>query len=245
MIRRYVVGLLVLFLGFALAQAPKAIGTLYVRDMSGSLNMVCTASLIDGGDLGRESGTPLLITAAHCVNDALSQDQETEEWRSGMDYFFTFDERSYYEVVLDRVGISGAGYDVALARFVSETVDLGGVRPIKIRSWDDVEVGDDIVAWSNPMGLGLQRFAGYITMLSLDRPVTSGAQINWRKNAVAMIPSAGGSSGSLILDQFGFAIGVLVGVVQPRSGSSFTVFVPIWKVQEFITVDSAGRDIVY
>lgn len=232
--------MLIIALGIAHAQAPAAIGSLYQRDMSGSLQMVCTISLVDGDGLGLSG--PVLLTAAHCVDDDLREvDEEGTTVRSNRDYLVTFDERSYNEVQLVRVGDTDAGFDAAVLAFVE--LDASA-EPLAIGGWGGVRLGDPIVNWANPAGLGLQRFTGEVTMLSLNRPVEA-TDINWRGNAVAILPSAGGSSGSLILDGADRVIGVLVGTITPKGGASFTVFVPILKVLEMLTSDRAGVDVTY
>lgn len=233
--------LILTLLSFAMAQAPDAIGSLYQRDMSGSLQMVCTVSLVDGSGLGLEG--PVLLTAAHCVDSDLKEvDEEERIVRSNRDYLVTFDERSYNEVHLIRVGDTDAGYDAAVLKFVEFEPEA---EPLLVGGWGGVQVGDPIVNWANPAGLGLQRFTGEVTMLALNRPVEA-ADINWRGNAVAILPSAGGSSGSLILDASDRVVGVLVGGITPqRSATSFTVFVPILKVLEMVSNDRLGMDVQY
>lgn len=204
---------------------------------------------------------PFLLTAAHCVDrglkradtaisddfdvstfqDGLYFDEDADAWRTTRDYLVTFDETSYYEVHLAVVGDPDAGYDAAVLRFVDHEPEAD---PIRLGIWDDVQVGSRITNYANPAGLGLQRFEGYVTMLSLNRRVESGS-INWRGNAVAILPSAGGSSGSLILNEHDEVVGVLVGGIHPNNGSSFTVWVPLWKLHEMANDDSKGRIIAY
>lgn len=226
---------ILLFLGLAFANP--SIGSLYTRDMSGSLNMTCTASIVSGPDLGLDFERAIL-TAAHCVDKGIAFDEVTEEWHATRDFLVTFDESDFYAVQLLRVGYQTKGYDIAVLRFTAREPEY---QPIRIGHWSQVGYGTHIENWANPMGLGLQRFEGYISMLSLDRPVDN-ASLNWRGNAVAVIPSAGGSSGSLILVD-GRVVGVHIGAINSGRGDSFKVFVPQRKFATFMSSDGAARTI--
>ena len=235
---------LILTLGTAFAhQHEDVIGTLYTRDTSGSINMTCTASLVDPLDFSLEYAAAhdvLLLTAAHCVDRGLRENDD-ETWSTTRDYVVSFDERSYYTVELLRLGRADRGYDIALMYFTEFAPEAQGLR---LGDWSTVRPGTSILNWANPLGLGIQAFQGYVTMLSLDRPI-EGTNIFWRGNAVAIVPSAGGSSGSLVLNEDHEVIGVHIGAVVPRSGSSFAVFVPLPKFERFISDDSIARDITY
>jgi S1-C subfamily serine protease len=230
---------LLLLVTIALAQPPQ-VGSLYTRDMSGSLQMTCTASIVSGTDLGLDFDAAIL-TAAHCIDRGIEFDDVTKEYRSTADYLVTFDEREYFSARLYRVGWQTKGYDLAILYFPANSPDI---EPIRIGDWSEVAPGTAITNFANPMGLGLQRFVGYVTMLSLDRPVAN-ASLNWRGNSVAMLPSAGGSSGSLILNEDGEVIGVLIGAISAQRGAEFTVFVGLPKFNAFLTNDGAARSISY
>lgn len=239
--RKLMVIVLALLVGVALAQPPQ-IGSIYSRDLSGSLSFVCTVSIVAAEDYGYEDAHDILgLTAAHCVDSGLRLNTDADEWRSNEDFFVTFDEKSFMSVQLLRVGFTNTGYDIALVYFPDTPPDI---EPLRTGDWDGVRVGMSILNYANPMGLGVQAFQGYITMLSLDRPV-EGARVFWRGNALAMLPSAGGSSGSLIMTTDNEVIGVLIGMIVPRAGSSFTVFVPLSKFDAFLHDSSAGRNVTY
>lgn len=229
---------LLLLAGIAKA-APPQIGSLYTRDMSGSLNMTCTASVVSGADLNLEFDQAIL-TAAHCVDRSIEHDEVTGAYRSTADFLVTFDESDFYSVRLVRVGFQNRGYDVAVLRFTSREPS---VEPLRVGHWSLVREGTRITNHANPGGLGLQRFEGYVSMLSLERPVGN-SSLNWRGNAVAILPSAGGSSGSLVLSG-DRVIGVHIGVINLRNGDGFKVFVPQWKFAAFLTSDTAARTISY
>lgn len=232
--------LFILLASVALAATPDAIGSLYTRDITGSLNFTCTASVVDGESLGVETEV-VVMTAAHCVDRSIEFDESTETYRSTADYRVTFNDNEYYAVELLRVGYQTKGFDVATLVFTSVTPD---VEPLAVGSWRNITSGTAVINYANPMGLGLQRFEGYVTMLTLDRPVAT-ASLNWRGNAVAILPSAGGSSGSLVLDSRGAVIGVLIGYIGDGRGAKFTVFVPHSKFDAFLNRESAARDIEY
>lgn len=236
-----------------------AVGTLFAKDESGSLRMVCTASVVSGVPGLSRSGIryngTLLLTAAHCVSWAIQRVESDEarvgnyavkklpytslaawskklfpqkkvEYRQLVDFVWTADEVQYSGVKVIAVGKEEAGYDFAVLQIRSPM----GTR-ISPGNWN-VSPGDVVAAVSNPGGYGKQLFSGYITMLSLNRPIVDISQsINWRGNFVLSVPSAPGSSGSLILRD-GKYIGVLIGVIQERFGVPFTVAVPIWKIQK-------------
>jgi hypothetical protein len=239
-VRLFTLLLLVLtLLGTATAQAPAAIGSLYTRDLGGNLDFVCTVSVVHGPDLGLEQ-SQVLLTAAHCVERSLSYNQSTEEWTTDGDYLVTFNEKSYYSVLLYRVGTLERGYDIAILEFED---DAPLINPLRVGEWDDVRPGTDIYNWANPGGYGLQRFEGYVTRLSFDRPGGPG-ESNWRGYSLALLPVAGGSSGSLVLDADERVIGVVIGMIVPQ-GATFTVFVPLSRFDGFLSLDTAGRPITY
>jgi hypothetical protein len=229
---------LLLLVTIALAQPPQ-VGSLYTRDMSGSLSFTCTASVVSGADLNLDFENAIL-TAAHCVDRAITHDPATDEHHTTADYLITFDESDFYGVQLVRVGYQNRGYDVAVLRFTTREPD---VTPIRIGSWTLVKPGTRIENWASPLGLGVQRFEGYISLKSLDRPVGN-ASLNWRGYALGIIPSAGGSSGSLILSE-GRVIGVLIGSIAAQRGAEFTAIVPQSRFAAFLSSDGAGRSISY
>lgn len=221
--------------GAALAvDRPDGIGSLYSRTMSGDLQFTCTASVVDGARFGFEGG--VILTAAHCVDGAVKHDAVTDEWRVTGDFMVTFNEQDFYGVRLARMGFAKNGYDLAVLEF-------GGRAPtvtaLPVGAWSSVRVGDNITNWGNPMGIGMQFFRGMVSMLSLERPVET-TQLAWRGYAVGVIAVAGGSSGSLILNDDGEVIGVLVGTIQARTGSPFVAFVPESRFAAFMQNDAAG-----
>ena len=238
--RKVLFVVILLLVGVALAQPPQ-VGSIYSRDISGSLDFVCTVSIVAGMDYGFPEHRLLGLTAAHCVERSLRHNAELDTWRSNTDYFVTFDERNFKVAHLLRVGFSNAGFDVALVSFPD---GLNYIEPLRTGDWDSVTVGMPIINYANPMGLGVQAFQGYITMLHLDRPVEGGS-VFWRGNSIAMLPSAGGSSGSLVMTTDYEIIGVLIGMIVPRAGSSFTVFVPLSKFDAFLSEKTGGRDVTY
>jgi len=231
-----VTAFLTLLVGFVMANP--AVGILYKRTAYGNLESICTVSVVAGEDIGMEMER-VLVTAAHCVNRDLVLDPGSELWHDNADWLVTFDEKAFVAAVTYRVGETVRGYDIAILTFVSEPPD---VEPLRLGDWSTVELGSRLLNWANPLGIGLQRFEGYVSMLSLERPVR-GAQIWWRHHGVAIVPGAGGSSGSLLLDVDGFVVGVLVGVIQAPMGTPFIVFVPVDRFEAFLENDHYGRPI--
>ena len=219
-----------------IALANPAVGILYQRSVNGNLESVCTVSVVAGADVGVDADVAL-ITAAHCVDRNLVYDDVAEEWRDNADWLVTFDETAFAGAITHRVGILSRGYDVAVMLFAGALPD---VTPLRFGDWATVQLGSRLLNWANPMGIGVQRFEGYVSMLSLERPVR-GANIWWRHHGVAIIPGAGGSSGSLLLDDDGLVVGVLIGVIQASMGTPFIVFVPLNRVQAFLTNDAFAR----
>lgn len=239
MLRSTLAIVLVTLLSLALAR-PDAIGTLYSRTTSGSLEMTCTASVVEGSTFDLPD-RQVVLTAAHCVTARLTTDDGSGETRSNTDFLVSFNEQDFYTVRLLRVGRSERGYDLALLTFHGRAP---AVVPLAVGSWADVQVGDRISNYANPLGIGLQQFSGYISMLDLQRPV-EGRSILWRGNAVAIVPGAGGSSGSLVLNEVGEVIGVLVGVIQAQMGTPFVVIVPEGKFYDFLNNDVFGFNVTY
>lgn len=230
-------GTIVLLAAFACASfAHPAVGILYQRQSNGDLASLCTVSIVAGEDVGVDAEFAL-VTAAHCVVRDLKKDDET--WYDDADWLVTFDEKSFTAVITHRVGDPALGYDMAVLVFDGLAPDI---EPLRLGDWASVEVGQRVLNWANPLGIGLQRFEGYVSMLSLERPV-KGQNIWWKGNAVAIIAGAGGSSGSLILDEAGDVVGVLIGVIQAQFGTPFVVFVPVSKFADFLENDTYGRPI--
>ena len=227
---------LTLFIGAALAHP--AVGILYQRQSNGDLTSLCTISIVAGEDVDVDAEYAL-VTAAHCVRRDLKFDDASGEWRDNADWLVTFDEKSFTAVVTYRVGDTNLGYDLAVLVFDGPAPD---VEPLRLGEWADVKLGERVINWANPLGIGLQRFEGYVSMLSLERPV-KGANIWWKGNSVAIIAGAGGSSGSLILNEEDEVVGVLIGVIQSSFGSPFVVFVPVSKFADFLENDTYGRPI--
>lgn len=249
------------FLAGAAGAAPgpfMAVGTLFAKDESGSLKMVCTASAVATNDK-----TTTIRTAAHCISWALQRVEaegaqtalwsarkypatslsewskrlfptKTKEYRQQVDFFVSFDEQQFYGARVLWVGFEDKGVDTAELE-----IRAGSLPVIPLGSWDDVtsdyaaNPGEtQVTAISNPLGLGKQAFVGNVSMLSLNRPIVDeAASINWRGNFLASIPLAPGSSGSMVLYR-GRVVGTLVGVIQERFGSPFAVAVPIHKIEK-------------
>ena len=222
------------------ALAHPAVGILYQRTAYGDLSSTCTVSILAGEDVGMEG--LVLVTAAHCVNRNLVHDPGSETWTDTADWLVTFDEKTFAAAYAHRVGETTRGYDIAILTFAGTPPE--GIEPLRLGDWGTVELGERLWNWANPLGIGQQRFEGYVSMLSLERPV-KGAQIWWRGHGVAIIPGAGGSSGSLLLNADGVVVGVLVGVIQASMGTPFIVFVPVERFAPFLENDHYGRSISY
>jgi len=223
-----------------IALAHPAVGILYQRTAYGDLSSTCTVSILAGEDVGMTG--PVLVTAAHCVNRNLVHDPGSETWTDTADWLVTFDERTFVAAFTHRVGETTRGYDIAILTFAGQPPE--GIEPLRLGDWNTVELGSRLWNYANPLGIGLQRFEGYVSMLSLERPV-KGAQIWWRHHGVAIIPGAGGSSGSLLLNEDGIVVGVLVGVIQASFGTPFVIFVPVDRFAPFLENDHYGRTITY
>lgn len=221
----------------ALAIAPpEAVGSLFLSE---SGQYLCTASVVDGPELGLEPSL-VVLTAAHCIEPYLRREPGSGAWVNRQGYRVGFGGGELFDVVPVRVGFADAGYDLAVLRFVAEVPELS---PLRMGSWERVDFGSFIQNYANPLGLGIQYFTGSVTMLRIE-PSSSNAQSRWFYNAVAALQVGPGSSGSLILTGTLEYVGVLSGVVEARFGSPFTVFVPQWKIVEFLNYQEAGRDVV-
>ena len=219
----------------ALATAPpEAVGSLYFKE---SGRYLCTASVVDGTELGLEPEA-VVLTAAHCIEPYLSLGVDSA-WVSRREYQVGFGGEVLFDVTPIRVGFAEAGYDLAVLRFLTEVPEL---MPLRMGSWERIDFGTFIQNYANPLGLGIQYFRGSVTMLRIE-PSDGNSQSHWYYNAVAALQVGPGSSGSLILTGTLEYVGVLSGVVEAQFGSPFTVFVPQWKIIEFLNYDEAGRDV--
>jgi len=217
------------------ADPPEAIGSLFSKDPQ---NYLCTATVVDGQELGLEHEVAVL-TAAHCVEGGVKKDKASGTWASNEGYEVTFDSQDFFEVYPYRVGYARKGYDLAVMLFVDATPEL---TPLHMGSWDQIDFGTDIQNFANPLGMGIQYFTGAITMMHIE-PSPINKKTQWHHNAVASVQVGPGSSGSLILNESQEYVGVLSGVMEARFGSPFTIFVPQWRFEDFMIDETAGRDL--
>ena len=215
------------------ANPPEAIGSLFTADEH---KYLCTATAVAGKDLGAAQDL-VILTAAHCVNKDLSQDDKTQAWYSEKDFVVSFDGDTFYPVHPQRVGITEQGYDVATMLFIDKTPEL---TPLQMGSWEQVDFGSNIQNYANPLGMGIQYFTGAITMKHIT-PSAINKKPQWHHNAVASLQVGPGSSGSLILNEDYEYVGVLSGVMEARFGSPFTIIVPQWRFEDFLSSDEVAH----
>lgn len=212
---------------------PDAVGGLYLARNG---DYICTASVVAGSELGlaRER---VVLTAAHCLTRELERDDETGE----AGFLLSFDGRTFHEVAPYRLGDVRLGYDLAVLVFRGAVPQ---VTPLRMGSWDDIDYGSEVRNFANPLGMGLQYFTGTVTMLRLEASASvPESRDRWLHNAVAALQVGPGSSGSLILNSDLEYIGVLSSVIDPRFGSPFTVFVPLWKIAAFLSGEDVAREV--
>lgn len=207
-------------------QVYRSVALLYSQDASGSMKMHCTATAYD-----KKDGGYVFATAAHCVGS----DDTTKERSANaanQSFFVTFDEadgKMFYPAKVLGVGYQHRGDDFATFHVKTKedwpTVPLGDEQKETVADGE----GAPILNVASPLGLGKQVFHGYISSLSLDRPIVED-DINWKGSMLLQISAGPGSSGSAIVSVRQRAIvGFLVGTI----GGSNIVAIQVSKFKTF------------
>jgi S1-C subfamily serine protease len=210
--------------------AKRAVGLLYSQDVSGGMQMHCTATAFERVKDGYN-----FATAAHCVGSD-EKEQSANPFKTS--YFITFDEtgaeKKFYPAKPVWVGYQSRGEDLAVF-FVQtnatwHTVALG----------DEKKIVDGAQYWNvaSPLGLGRQVFEGVVSNVYLDRPLIQG-DINWKGTLVLQQAGVnGGSSGSALISKDQRAIiGFLVGSV----GNSTIIAIPVSRFKAVAAAVAAGK----
>jgi S1-C subfamily serine protease len=204
----------------------KAVALLYSQDESGSMKMLCTATIFEKSSKGY-----LFVSAAHCVgNDDVQKEHSA---KSDHPFYITFDEiktaKKFYPASVQWGGYQHRGEDFS----VYEVVTDENWPVIPVVSEKGLKDGAEILNIASPLGLGKQVFHGTISSLYLDRPVVAG-DINWKGSVVLQLPGVnGGSSGSAIISEENKSIvAFLVGTI----GGSTIIAIP---ASRFLAVKKA------
>lgn len=202
---------------------------LYSQNSQGSMEMRCTATVIEKTETGY-----LLVTAAHCVSRDNEQNHRAEPERGF--WFISFDNpgsKDFLAAKLVAVGYQHRGDDFALL-----SIDTDIKVPVVAIGEDAAShEGEAVLNVASPLGLGKQVFKGHVSSPKLDRPVDAN-DIHWTgAMLIAIVGVNGGSSGSAIICMKQRAIcGNLVGTI----GGSSTVAIPVSKLKKFIGLVKAG-----
>lgn len=211
-------------------KAYDATAILYKQTTSGGMDMACTATAFEEVD-----GGYLFVSAAHCI----AKDDTTHQKVSvgSAPIYISFDRtdsKTFHKAEVVMAGYQSRGDDFAVLKVATsedwETMPLGDVGT--------VEMGDEILNVAAPAGLGLQLFFGRVSLLNLDRPVSS-RNINWSNTMLLQLEGGPGSSGSSVISMDQKAvICFIVGSVQ---GNPSIVAIPVSRFSAFRSAVDRGE----
>ena len=223
-------------------KARDATAMLYSQTTDGGMRMHCTATVFEAFERDDRKGY-LLATAAHCV--AVDDLVNSRVKISGASFFISFDEgissenkdgqKVFHPVHVEAAGFQSRGDDFAvLHAYTNEEWDI-----LELGDVSSLEPMDEVLNVSAPAGLGLQVLKGYISLVSIDRPVKVRG-LNWQYAMLANLGSGPGASGSAVvsIEQekiIGFVVGNIIGnpttVVLPVS--RFTLFIQLARLGQY------------
>lgn len=208
-----------------LTEVSPAVGALYAQTSSGSLEFLCTVTVI-----GQTDGRSQLLTAAHCVQKNVA-------------YLVTLDGRLFHAARVWKVpkdSIDPQKFrrqygepETDLALFQTDTVLP--VQPVTLGDDAELQPGRPIVTVGYPLGVTKIRYTGMIAG-RYERP---GADIDGY--LILQIFGAPGSSGSAVIEEAtGRVIGVLVSAKQ-SIGTPVIFAVPISYLRFLGEVPTTGK----
>lgn len=210
-------------------RAYAATAILYKQTASGGMDMACTATAFEK----RKKGY-LFVSASHCVAD----DDKTHKKAvvSSSPFYISFDQlqdKTFHRAEVVMAGYQSRGDDFAILSVDTKeewpTMPLGNVGLVKM--------GDEVLNVAAPVGLGRQLFFGRVSLLNMDRPVTS-RDINWTNAMLLQVDGGPGSSGSSVISLEQEAIVCfIVGTVK---GNPSVVSIPVSRFSAFR--DAVRRD---
>ena len=222
-------------------KARDATAMLYSQTTDGGMRMHCTATVFEEYERDDRKGY-LLATAAHCV--AIDDLVNSRVKISGASFFISFDEviskenkdgqKVFHPVHVEAAGFQSRGDDFAvLHAYTNEEWDI-----LELGDVSSLETMDEVLNVSAPAGLGLQVLKGYISLVSIDRPVKVRG-LNWQYAMLANLGSGPGASGSAVvsIEQekiIGFVVGNII-------GNPTTVVLPVSRFALFIQMARLGQ----
>ena len=211
-------------------RAYESTAILYAQNVSGGMDMACTATAFEKVD-----GGYLFVSAAHCVATSNVAKERVEV--SQVPHYISFDavdNKVFFPAEIIMAGYGAKGDDFAILKV--ETDEDWSIMPLG--DFTKVDFGEEVLNVAAPKGLGRQLFFGRVSLLSMDRPVLANG-INWLHAALLQIFAGPGSSGSSIVSiQQEAIIAFLVGSV---GGNPSVVAIPAFKFEAFRAAVEAGN----
>lgn len=196
-------------LASSFSDVEKSVFLLYQKNASGDMKFSCTATSI-----GNEQHKLILRQ----VTFYLTADSDENP--------------SYVKADVEYFGDEDAGFDFAMltSKLEAPAVKIGDERKCV--------PGEDVFNISGAAGFGRQFFKGYVSTISLDRPLVDlEHHINWRGFIGLILHSAGGASGSAVFNRSGELIGTITGTWN----GTFTVACPASRISDFMKKGEAKK----
>ena len=158
--------------------------------VDGNITNICSGSVVE-----LERG-PRIVSAGHCVADHFSGEEIDRQ------YVLVDTEGNLYPATVEEFLFDPEVGNDDYAIFRSSFQYLADAIPL---ADEPLQTGDDVFAWSGPLGVDVILLRGYVS----GRLQVEGGDVINGQWFVSM-NSDGGSSGSVILNAEGEAVGVLV-----------------------------------
>ena len=203
-------------------RAYAATAILYKQTASGGMDMACTATAFEK----RLEGY-LFVSASHCVAEDNKMHQKAVVESSP--FYVSFDQlqdKTFHKAEVVMAGYQSRGDDFAILSVDTEaewpTMPLGDASLVKM--------GEQVLNVAAPVGLGRQLFFGRVSLLDMDRPVTS-REINWSNAMLLQVDGGPGSSGSSVISLEQEAI--VCFIVGSVRGNPSVVSIPVSRFMAF------------
>lgn len=217
----------------------KVFGTvalLYYKTEGGDYNMLCTDTAFAFENKGKNIYR--FVSAAHCVAEDDTVNKLVQVAPTEFFIFFDDENKFFYNAKIIAVGYQSVGDDFLV---IEAKIDDRKIPIIPIAK-NDGALGEPVINYAGPLGLGKFFFRGSVSMEFLDRPIIDDeASLNWTGSTMVDIPSGPGSSGSAIISVPQEAvIAILVGGFSGGGSSKFVVTRPVSKFKAFYDAVQKG-----